>query len=86
MKTSRLFAISLGLTLAAGITLAWLKVRELAAGRLLLDYLFLPLGLFLFLDAAIGFFRNDRYFVTRYCRLLISVIFLALHVQMLLAR
>lgn len=86
MRTRNLFLASLGATVAFSYAIAYPKLKGLALGNLLLDYLFVPIGVFLFLDAVISLFRDDRYLLTRLCRVIIVTIFVTIHIQMLLGR
>lgn len=86
MKTRHIFGISLVATVAVFYGVAWMKLEGMAAGRLLLGYLFVPVGLFLLVDAVWSLFRDDRYLATRFCRVIIFTIYATIHIQMLLAR
>ena len=80
-----MFAAALGATGACCWLTAWMKLQGLAAGRFLLDYMFIPVGLFLVIDGTVSLFRDDLYPVTRLCRVIIAVIFITIHIQMLQA-
>jgi hypothetical protein len=86
VRTRNIFLISLVATMASFYAVAWMKLEGVAAGKLVLDYLFVPVGLFLFVDGVWSLFRDDRYLATRFCRIIIFTIYTTIHVQMLLSR
>jgi hypothetical protein len=86
VATRAIVAASVLATVGGSCAVAWMKLRGLWPGDLLLAYVFLPCSLFLIADALRSIYRDRRYLFSRWVRLVIATVFLAIHVDILWLR
>ena len=58
-------------------------IREKTVGVILLDYLFLPISIFLVVDGIMSIIKDDRYFLTRTIRVAIGTNIFIIHLYVL---
>jgi len=66
--------------------IAYMKIKKIWLGTFLLSYLFLPIGIFLFIDGIISMRKDEKYFLTRLVRVIIAVSLFTIHFYILFFR
>jgi len=66
--------------------MVYMKLQGFWLGFFLLDYLFIPLSLFLLIDATISMNKDSKYFLTRIMRLVIGSVILTIHIYIIFFR
>ena len=81
MKKYWLFLV---ITAIASYLIAFMKLKSIWLGKFLLDYLFLPISIFLIFDGIKSINKDNKYLATRLIRIVIGTIVLTLHINFLL--
>jgi hypothetical protein len=61
----------------------YMKLKKIWLGVILLDYLFLPVSIFLVVDGVMSIIKNDKYFLTRTIRVAIGTFMFTVHFYVL---
>jgi len=79
MKKNITILLSIIIVIIFSFYVTYIKLQNNWLGILFLDYLFLPISLFLIVDGIIGILKNEQYLITRTLRVIIGTSMLTIH-------
>ena len=83
MKQKMVLMLSFIMTILFAYFIAYMKLKKIGLGVILLDYLFLPISIFLVVDGIMSIIKDDRYFLTRTIRVAIGTNIFIIHLYVL---
>jgi len=83
MKQKMVLMLSFIMTILFAYFIAYIKLKKIGLGVILLDYLFLPISIFLVVDGIMSIIKDDRYFLTRTIRVAIGTNIFIIHLYVL---